>query len=264
MSLPNWSTQLPGSRQVVSLGFEEIKWGYGEEPMMEPRCFFGRGRGYSFKIDPAPVYGHDLGQIEELLEACHADAPLCNPVTVNVLRVSDKRGSNGWAQQNWSYHDCHTPDDCQCDVELPDGKTRRRNWDGVIALSGRTTEIHPAIARYVVPHEYGHIAEDALALIRHDDGSADPGDALLSEWAKVRRIPQEFFELPYGTTTHHLIPREVFANDFRFALGYETEWWPHDEVVPPLGARGTKRAQTWWEEALAQLADCFKEATSGA
>jgi len=256
MSLPDWSTQLPGERQVVSLGFEDIRWGYGDDPVIEPHKFFGNKRGYSTKIEPAPVYGHDIGRVEFLLDECHRLAPLCAPVSVNVMHVVDRRGSNGWAQQVFDY-DCHTPERCQCKTST--GKTR--NWDGVIALSGRTTEIHPAIARYVVPHEYGHIAEDALALIRygHEDTS-QPDALLIKEWAKVRRLPEECFRLSYGMTTHHLMPKEVFANDFRHALGFETEWWPHDEVVPPLGARGTKRAQTWWDDALGQLADCYREA----
>ncbi|MDE2103050.1 MAG: hypothetical protein KGL39_37745, partial [Patescibacteria group bacterium] len=158
---------------------------------------------------------------------------------------------------------------CQCDVKIPktpppkSGEqvtSKKRNWDGVIVLSGRTTEIHPAIARYVVPHEYGHILEDCLGQIRYPHDSHNCGAQVVKEWAKVRRLPQELFSQRYSPTTHHLMPTEVFANDFRHALGFETEWWPHEDVCRPLGKRGTVKAVRWWNDALDQLKDCHREA----
>lgn len=263
--LPAFTTQLPGRRQVVTVGYEDTHWNYGEKPTIQPRRFFGDGKGYQFKIDPAPAYSHDRALTEELLELCHERAPLCAPVTVTLLEVLDMRQTNGWAQQQFEHYKCHTPDDCDCDVidVAEDGtktKRRTRNWDGIICLNGRTTEIHPAVTRYVTVHEYGHIVEDALGLIRHDEkGGMDAGARLIREWAKVRRIPESSFELSYGVRTHHLMPNEIFANDFRHALGVETEWWPHGEVVPALGQRGTKRAQRWWDDALGELQDCFRQ-----
>jgi hypothetical protein len=264
VNLPAFTTQAPGELAVHELGFEEILWSYDSDPSIRPRKFFGDKLGYQTKIDPTPCHGHDLGLIEETLQRCHELAPLCNPVTVSILRLVDRRSSNGWAQQQWDSGGCYTPDDCQCDIIELDGETtkkkRRRNWDGIIVLSGRLTEIHPAIGRYVVPHEYAHILEDALGLIRHD-GDGDPGRRLLRDWAKARRIPQEAFELSYMPANHHLIPGEVFANDFRYwVAGAETEWWPHHDVCTPLGARGTKRAQAWWDDAVGELRDCYRQA----
>jgi hypothetical protein len=240
----------------MEIGFDDLHWGYGEEPTIHPHRHFGDGKAYTVKVEPAPAYAHSAGQVEFLLYECNRLAPVCAPVTVNILHVSDRRGVNGWAQQQWEYSACHTPDDCQCETST--GKTR--NWDGVIVLSGRTTEIHPAIARYVVPHEYGHLVEDALGLIRygHEDTN-DPAALLIREWASVRKIPEEVFNLPYGRLTHHLVPTEIFANDFRFAIGFETDWWPHGEVVPPLGKRGTAKAVRWWVDALDQLGACYRE-----
>jgi hypothetical protein len=263
VTLPAFTTQAPGVIEVAEIGYSDIRWSYDSDPTVQPRKHFGNGLSHNTKVAPMPAYAHDVAQVRELLEECHEQAPLCAPVTVSVLHLLDARNTNGWAQQQWEYYSCYSPAKCECDVIADGEKKRSRNWDGVIVLSGRTTEIHPAIARYVVAHEYGHIVEDALALIRHDDGkSADAGRAVLREWAKVRRIPDEAFDLPYGPTTHHLIPSEVFANDFRFMLGFETEWWPHHDVVPPLGSRGTARAQRWWEAALDDLARCFDEATA--
>jgi hypothetical protein len=218
-------------------------------------------------VNPRPCYGHDVGQVEEILGRLHEFAPLCAPVTVSVSRLEDLRGANGWAQQHWEYYDCFSPAACECDVmKTVDGeqtKKRSRNWDGVIVLSGRTTEIHPAIARYVTPHEYGHVLEDALGLVRCDNGGSDPGRELLREWAKARRIPDTQFELDYSVTSHHLMPGEIFANDFRFVFGAETEWWPHRDVVRPLGEPGTKKALAWWDDALGQLRDCYRTARAG-
>lgn len=264
MTLPFFSTQLPGKTQVAVKGQQDINWSYDdmESGTISPAKFFGDGVSYPHKVYPVPCYGHDLSQVEELLAVCNDKAPLCNPVSVTVMRVIDKAQTNGWAQQVWDYS-CHTPEDCQCDITHEGKGLGKRNWDGVICLSGRSTEIHPAIARYVVPHEYGHIVEDALGIIRYraTEQKGDHGHLLLEEWKKVRRFPE--FDLKgksYGPETHHLMPGEVFANDFRFVLGFETEWWPHAEVVPPLGARGTVKAVRWWNDALDQLKDCYSEA----
>jgi hypothetical protein len=56
------------------------------------------------------------------------------------------------------------------------------------------------------------------------------------------------------------MPSEIFANDFRYYVAeQETEWWPHAEVVPPLGARGTKKAMNWWDAAIDDLRDAYKK-----
>jgi len=269
VTFPYYSTQLPGEHQVVYVGPDQLEWSYEAigEATVQPYRFFGNKRAYSTKVYPTPAYSHDINQVKSILKECRDIAPLCAPVTVNVLGVIDKRLVNGWAQQQWEHYKCHTPDDCQCDViiEKEDGtKVKRgtRNWDGVIALSGRTTEIHPAITRYVTPHEYGHIVEEALGLIRYGDqtGVSNFGGRLLEDWAKVRGVEYPSTKA-YGPTTHHLMPSEIFANDFRFMCNFETDWWPHEEIVPALGKRGTAKAVRWWDEAISELHDCYDEAT---
>ncbi|HWE81443.1 MAG TPA: hypothetical protein VG265_07320 [Gaiellaceae bacterium] len=256
--LPVWSTTAPGVTAVHELGYEQIRWGYGDPPKIAPRSHFGPG--YATKVEPMPAYGHDVDQVCALLERCHQEAPLCVPVSVNVLKLVDGRGSNGWAQQRWCYDD----DSRFADDEAP-AQRKYRNWDGVIVLSGKTTEIHPAIARYVVPHEYAHVLEDALGLIRYGDLSEHrSSEALMREWAEVRGVDDRFFDLEYSVTNHHLQPCEVFANDFRRLIGAEREWWPHDDVVPALGVLDTSPAGLWWDEAIDQLRECSKQAKAAA
>jgi hypothetical protein len=217
------------------------------------------------KVSPRPCYSHDVEQVRDILERLHELAPLCAPVTVNVASLQDDRGANGWAQQQWEHYG--NEEKVVIPIQGDEVTTRSRNWDGVIFLSGRTTEIHPAIARYVVPHEYAHILEDALGLIRYPHAKGDNGRQLIQEWAKVRAIPVEQFDLRYGTTTHHLMPGEIFANDFRHFVGAETEWWPHGEVVPALAhlpRAKYRKAAGWWEDALAELRACYREASDAA
>ncbi|MBU6232379.1 hypothetical protein KGP36_07130 [Patescibacteria group bacterium] len=252
--LPDYSTDAPGVVEAIYIGADEIRWTYEDDkPHVYPRKYFGDKRAYQTKVHPAPCYGHDIQQVTKLLTECNKRAPLCVPVTVNVLGMVEHRNTNGWAQQQWEYDDQK--------VTLKDGKTRARNWNGVIVLSGRNTEIHPAIANYVVPHEYAHILEDALGIIRHDEKGGDPGRSVLRDWGKARKIPAEAWDLYYGPSSHHRIPGEIFANDFRYyVMERETCWWPHSDTVPPLGKRGTLRAQRWWDKAIDELQSCYKEA----
>lgn len=258
--LPAFSTTKPGHIEVVTRDFTDIRWSYDSDPTVVPGAQFNKR--YGNKVQPAPCYGHDVGLVKELLQECHEKAPLCAPVTVTVLHMIDGHQTNGWAQQDWDYYSCNHPDPCyECDVYDGNEKIRSRNWDGIIVLSGRNTEIHPAIARYVVPHEYGHVVSYALDLLRYNNTKSSPGDKVIREWAKVRRLPEELWDLPYGITNHHRMPGEIFANDFRYyVMERETEWWPHSDSVKPLGAPGTKRAMTWWDKAVDELQTSYKEA----
>lgn len=110
-------------------------------------------------------------------------------------------------------------------------------WHAHIVLSGKRTPPHPAVARFLVAHEYGHHAEWFLARAR---GLED--NDLRLDYAAMRGIDP----VRASGGRWHLAVGEIIADDFRLLLaGVEGEHWPHPGIDRP----GPREAD-WWAEAL--------------
>lgn len=223
--------------RVAELDAGDLHWEYSEGPptwKAEPAVKGNWGR--TEKVDPwGPCYRHDVGIVERVLLACAKAAPLGDaPVTVYLSVYEGLSRTNGWAYEDVAHYG-------ETDGWHGPGS---KPWEGVIVLNGRRVEIHPAVTRYVTAHEYGHIVEDALSRVRYGD---DAGGKLIKEYARLRGLATD---LPYGAGTHHLVPGEVFANDFRsYVMELEREFWPH--LVKP--AWKLKRVASWWDKAIDEL-----------
>lgn len=227
---------------------DDVRWSYDAKPPSwrgSPALEGNYGRGD--EIDPwGPCYTHDENLVGSLLLECAAAAPLaCAPVTLYLSCYEGLSRTNGWSCWDHPYCRDGTPEWWHGPGEKP--------WEGVIALNGKRIEIHPAITRYVVAHEYGHLVDAALALHRY------PGDGgafgkLHDDYARLRRLDRVSH---YGAGTHHLDVGEVLANDFRtVVLGRERDFWAH----PVTPGWKLKRVQAWWDQALADLRAVTKAA----
>lgn len=193
------------------------------------------------ECDPwGPCYTHDVTLVKKLLGECVAAAPLgCVPVTVYVSQVEGLARTNGWSRYDHVY--------CR-DGEVPAwwSGAGLKPWEGTIALAGRRVEMHPAVTRYVVAHEYGHLVDAALAMARWP-GDASAFSKLHDEYRRLRRLERVSH---YGAGTHHLEVGEVLANDFRtVVLGREPDFWAHP-VTPGWKLKTVRR---WWERAIDEL-----------
>lgn len=226
--------------RVMELEMEDLRFSYDDKaPSWRALPVLKGNYGRQAYVDPwGPCYTHDIALVRELLEECVLAAPLGSvPLSVYVSLWEGVERTNGWAYNDVAHYQ-NTPRSWRGPGKKP--------WEGVITLNGRRVEIHPAITRYVLPHEYGHIVEDALALARY--GDKDNCDRkLVEEFAQVRGLRTD---LLYGSGTHHLMPGEVFANDFRsYVMGKEREFWPH----PVEPAWKVKRVARWWDRAIKEL-----------
>jgi hypothetical protein len=189
-------------------------------------------------VDPAPGYAHDRVLVEAEFEKCRRLAPLPHPLDLILISHEFEGRTNGWYTENLHY----LTDDKGEYLKLPNG-----NLDtmpvGIICLCAKRIPIHPAMTRYLVPHEYGHAIENRLAKIR---GMKD--HELLEHYqTKVRPTAQR----GYGPGKWHNAIGELFANDFRIlVMRSEPEFWPHPGHSHPFVTDGV---HAWWEEAMKDI-----------
>lgn len=215
--------------RVIELKPADLIWGFDSKPPRwqgRPRTRYG---GYTpdIEVDITPAYPHDVALVRERLELVYESFPLDVPVTVFVERWEEPSRTNGWAYQCWD----HKSDD--------------RRWEGIIGLPAKRIPIHPAMTRYVVAHEYGHLVDYWLSQVR----DLDAGE-LHRQYAKLRGLGRGCNR--YGPGRWHQNVGELIANDFRLLVpGVDLEFWPHPGIARP---EELPAVVSFWRDALKEAA----------
>lgn len=181
------------------------------------------------EVDPFPSYAHDVDVVVETVELVECAFPLPEPYAPDyfVLPFDTSARTNGWTDQSFEYV-----------RERAEGELPR--WAGAIVLAGKRIPPHPAVTRYLVAHEYGHVVHYFMAMVAGDN---DAGDRHYREYAKLRGFRSAKH---YGGGTWHRRVSEVFANDFRILVaGVEAEYWPHLGVPRPENVADLVE---WWSD----------------
>lgn len=199
------------------LKYEDVRWDFRGEPQFKLASEEG-GYGANTSVDPTPCYPHNIDLVAKLLEELQSIFPIPN-VKCYVSHFEGTERTNGWAQRCEQYYG-----------DVPD----EQKVQYLIFLSGKRTPIHPAMTRYLVAHEYGHLVEYWLK-----DSWKEKRHEIRDVYKTVRGLPDTTY---YGPGSWHLIPGEVFANDFRVVVAkHETEYWPHPGVERP-----SAQVEAWW------------------
>lgn len=185
-------------------------------------------------VDPAPCYPHSEVAATAELERLRQCAPLPFPLTVFLLSLETMSRSNGVYFDGYDY----------TAEQIEIGGKKLSPPVGAIVLSGKRIPIHPAMTRYLVPHEYGHGVMYHLARLR---GITD--DQLMATYREQCR-PEASTKYGCGEWHHNVM--ELFANDFRILVAdREPEFWPHPGLKRPdenLAVVG------FWAKAVKELA----------
>jgi hypothetical protein len=212
---------------VIDLAPEKVVFPFGEAPYVK----IGKSRyGHQIKVDPTPAYRHDRDlALQTLTRVAHL-FPIEWPVNFWLLPAESVSRTNGT-----------THVDAEYDYDGP--KDAEGNYPGSVSgniyLSAKPIPIHPAMTRYLVPHEYGHVVEEWLNKQRENGKLHD--NALIKEYAELRGMTTPD---AYGAGLWHCTPGEVFANDFRLLVcGMEWEFWPHPGVARP---ETVPAVVEWW------------------
>lgn len=208
-----------GELHVIEITARDLVWGFDDQP---PAFAVVEGTYTSSeRVDPRPAYAHPAGLVETELRRTAALFPLPFAVHVYVSHYEGLGRTNAHASPGYDYN-----------AEPVNGEYPIST--GTIVLSGKRIPIHPAMTRYLVAHEYGHLVEYHLKRAALLD---------LDVYSELRGIPAE--QPPYGAGNWHLSRGEIFANDFRVLVaGREAEFWPHDVAFPA----DVPALVEWWDE----------------
>lgn len=211
-----------------------LNWYFNDsrgDPVVELRT--PSGYRHSTRVDPFPAYPHDGTLVRDTLGHVELAYPLPRRrrPTIHVLPFEELSRTNGWTDIDWDYEDGKAVD-----------------FRAMIVFSGKRIPPHPAMTRYLVAHEYGHVVERHLRLALdmpegYDDGRFD------QEYAALRGMRRE---RSYGGGTWHATVGEVFACDFRWIVAaLEREFWPHPGIARP---DESAPVMEWWGNVALPLA----------
>jgi hypothetical protein len=225
--------------QIIERKIEEMLWdfeGSGEPRFQVPSGDWPR----SITVDPTPAYGHDVEVVRVEAQRAALAFPVEKEVTIVLLPREFKSRTNGCT---YIGH-----------IEGATEKNDERPWVATIVLCAKRIPIHPAMTRYLVAHEYGHVVRQAIAARR---GQKESSFELYEEYQKVRGFKTA---TSYGCGTWHSSVQELFANDFRIlVVGSEKEFWPHPGFARP---EGLPEIVEWWKkECEPRLAESSGTAT---
>lgn len=179
------------------------------------------------KFDPFPCYSHPKQFVIDIATQVEKAFPISFDTFIFIFPFEPIGRTNGQAQVNTIDYN-HSKDD-----------RTQATWEGAIELYGKRIPLHPAMTRYLVSHEYGHIIDTWICRCRHLEING-----LDEEYAKMRGIDSNF---KYGGRKWHTNTGEIIANDFRICVtGIEREFWPHECKHPDLD----DNVKSWWQEAI--------------
>jgi hypothetical protein len=180
--------------------------------------------GHTVYVDPFPCYSLDPALVLEVARQVEETFPVpFKPYYFILSHEADDR-CNGMATTA-SYY---PPD---YDTPLP--------FDPIIVLSGKRIPIHPAMQRYLVAHEYGHVIDYNINYMMKTDI-----DGLDADYAKMRGIDLSKHR-SNGARKWHTNIGEILVNDFRVACaGIEPEFWPHTTVKHP---NSSPKVRKYWQ-----------------
>jgi hypothetical protein len=192
--------------EVISLTDADLQWGFDDNG---PHYQLKNGEWTRQEtVDPTPCYAHDPILVRTLCDRLNQVAPLDGETYIYLTNRECVGRTNGWASP-WSYYKDEDKD----------------KFGASITLSGKRIPLHPAMTRYLVTHEYGHVVEFWLKKRYLDGDKFNFREA----YGKLRQFNPDVKY--YGPGTWHKQIGEIFANDFRCTIAFEElEFWPHPDV----------------------------------
>jgi len=154
MSKYNYEHILKGNFMNRIIEVKDLQWPFDDVIIPKPyaQVYITKQKSRRIDVDPFPCYTHDKKQVINIVKDIESKFPIEFKTRYFILYHELLCRVNGMTHQEWDY---------QSKDEAP------YDFIPYILLSGKRVPIHPAVTRYLVPHEYGHVIED---WILHKEG----------------------------------------------------------------------------------------------
>jgi hypothetical protein len=216
--------------RIVTIEGADLYWPFEDE---HPSFATHSEKTYTrrIRVDPFPGYRHDPSLVADIAAQVEESFPIEFLPKYYVLSFDTPHYTNGYADRDNIW-----------DAKIS-GYSGFEPW---IVLMGKRIPPHPAMTRYLVAHEYGHIVQ---WWIEHKRGIKDETTTDFDrDYMKLRAGCDN----EYGGGRWHKNVGELIANDFRICVtGFETEFWPHPGFEHPSKLPAI---QEFWEKAVWECA----------
>lgn len=212
-------------KRIILLTADDMHWDFDNSgPTISTRpnkATYGR----AVKVDPHPAHAHDIKLVRKLIHKVENAYKFSIKPVWHIFEQEVLERVNGWCQAEYLY----------------DNSKGKKRIEHHIILSGKRIPIHPAMTRYLIPHEYGHAVEDNIIL--KELGDLGKVEEFRAEYRKMRGLKTS--DAKYSSKSWATSTGEIFANDFRILMcGLEEDFWPHPGVTHPLKS---KAACKYWD-----------------
>lgn len=198
-------------QRIIRFSPDDLNWPFTGNPFFRTRPRTELAYSSQIAVDPFPCYLHDHRLVKEVAEKVESLFPVSILPNYYLLPNEPLDRCNGFTSSDRAWKADNSS------INEP-----------FISLNGKRIPPHPAMTRYLVAHEYGHVVRYH---IENDRGLKHSSNDLYDEYSKIRNIKNK--PSNYGGLTWHITTGEIFANDFRILIcGIEPEFWPHPEPYP--------------------------------
>lgn len=179
------------------------------------------------KIDPFPCTSHNMEIIKKEVEVVERHFPIGSLLQWIIIPHEFISRSNAYA----SYEEIWR-----------DERKEKNKLDAWIVFCGKRTNIHPAMTKFLVSHEYGHQVDYWITHCMMEEEKSNDRDIFRKKWAEVRGIEWSNDE-GYGAGRYHNSITEMIADEFRVVvMDRDTDFWQHDVYKPD-----SKGKDFWFE-----------------
>ena len=197
---------------------EDLHWPFQGQPHYKitspvPTKYHDASQYY---VDPTPCYHIHPRDIIRTINHVEDTYPVGFPVHY-YLTIHESAGRTNGEKQSINLYE--------------EGKDGVVGLAPYIMISAKRIPVHPAMLRYVVAHEYGHVVQDWIEWITKDKAKYPDETKLEQRYAKLRETP---CTSDYGALRWHKSIAELIANDFRIVVtNVEPDFWPHPGFPHP-------------------------------